>query len=308
MEGYVQDLEKAAKNGTHEVFDTSSEGMCKKCQRRGPMDLSDHEDDPCVEDFFPVDSLDQSSLPKGYRGEDLEELIIVWSKLTVKVVGKQECSAGTESKKASKECTGTVFKVDMHTVGTGDKTVCPCPGHKSDTPSKMIWWKVHVRTTRDFVDFFEKRNPKMFQFSTKYNLNEEDEMVNVTLDCIHIPPLNNGEKSCVLEFATHNVKFGYNLRDLCLQFQDIHRTVYEKYRANTDVNLTIIISYPHGQSDPQVSIGHWVHRAVTDGRTWYMYTTPTCPGTAGALVYRVGQKLGDDVHVGVTSDGLGFSG
>ncbi|XP_059160300.1 uncharacterized protein LOC131943933 [Physella acuta] len=309
MEGYALDLENAAKNGTDEVLETTTHELYKNAERerlRGVVPISKHVNDPCLKNFVPVDIFKESYIPRGYRGKDMKKLISIWSQLTVKLVGKQECSSDTEEKKAIKVCTGTVFKVDMHTIGTGDKTVCPCPGHKGDTPSKMVWWKVHVRTTRDFVE--PKMDPKMFQFSKAYELKEYDKMVNVTLDCVNISPFKNGGKSCVLEFATHDVELGYLLRELCQQFQEFHRNVYEEYRANTDVNLTIIISYPHLLSEPRVSVGHWVHRAITDGRTWYMYTTPTCPGSAGAMVYRVGQELGDDVHVGVASDGLGFSG
>lgn len=134
--------------------------------------------------------------------------------------------------------------------------------------------------------------------------------------------------TCQMTYVTHDMDLANRLEDTCTRRGSLLEILRQKYnnslpikeaisdpaaaRAHSQHSLTIIVSHPHGCSK-RVSLGHYTSRQMVK-TIWsrYTYSTPTCPGTSGALVFVLGSclLLFDHAHSGNCegNKNLNFSG
>ncbi|XP_059153043.1 uncharacterized protein LOC131938838 [Physella acuta] len=301
--------------GTHEV---------QEClEGQGEVDLHTHvkkcEKNPGHNKFIPVNQLSLEHFPSGYHDNDVYALTKALADLTVRIAVKLTSPDRPEFVPGTKDpypCYNTRGQNSLHT-GTGrvgwvykytegeDGITCPCPEYDhSDTPSK-VWWEVGVLTANHVVyDSSEAR-----QSSCRLWFDDDKSPV-VNIYGWEVEWSGTEGDWCELWCVTHDVDVGGKLDEMVRRFDGLWGKVNDKYASRRDVDkLTIIVSHPHGCSK-QVSVGHWVHRQEVVGRrTRYTYKTSTCPGSSGALVYRLGcDRLSDHPHSGANSGGLNYSG
>ncbi|XP_059149794.1 uncharacterized protein LOC131936745 [Physella acuta] len=305
--------------GTHEV---------QEClEGQGEVDLHTHlancEKNPGHKNFVPLKQLSVEHFPSGYHDNDLYDTTKALADLTVRIAVKltspdrPEFVPGTKDpypcyntrgQNSLRTGTGRVGQVDKYTERM-DQTyktyrTCPCPEcDHSDTPSK-VWWEVRVLTARHVVfDSSEAR-----QSSCRLWFDDDKSPV-VNIYGWKVGVSDTEEDWCSLYSVTHDVDVGDKLEEMWRRIDDLCDKVRDKYKSRRDVDkLTIIVSHPHGCSK-QVSVGHWVDRQVVWGSsTRYTYTTATCPGSSGAVVYRLGCGWYGHLHSGANSGGLNYSG
>ncbi|XP_059160277.1 uncharacterized protein LOC131943927 [Physella acuta] len=268
--------------------------------------------------FIPVKTLTLQHFPSGYQDNDLFDLIKAMSDVTVRIYAKftsfdrPEFITGTTDRypfyasrgmHKLRSGSGRVYHVDKYSEEKHNMT-CPCPECVvSPTPSK-VWWKVGILTARHVVfDSSEAR-----QSSCRLWFDEEKcpvvKIYGWTLDAS-----DTDMDRCRMHCVTHDLALGEKLKDMYMNFFRLYCKVKDKYKCHNGMDkLTIIVSHPHGCSK-QVSIGNWVHKQKLERRTRYTYTTCTCPGSSGAIVYRVGGPWSSAHHnSGGTPSGLNYSG
>ncbi|XP_059174428.1 uncharacterized protein LOC131954687 [Physella acuta] len=265
--------------------------------------------------FIPLKDFNASCLPSRYHDDELmSETIKTLAALTVQVKTKftslerPEFCPGTQvpypgyndrGRHVMRVGTGRVYRVDKY---TDSIRTCRCAKCQvSATPSK-VWGEVKVLTATQVVfDASEAR-----QASCVLGFDDNKSRV-VSLDGWKVLDRADIEgDTCVLNYETCDLELVNELDKLCRLFDDLCREVEDKYRRFVDVDkLTVIVSHPHG-CPKQVSLGQWTHKHKRDGEyTRYWYTTCTCPGSAGAYVYRVGcnPRISGLVHSGSNSEG-----
>ncbi|XP_059160779.1 uncharacterized protein LOC131944256 [Physella acuta] len=302
--------------GTHEV---------QEClEGQGEADLHAHlvncTKNPGHEGFLPI-----KCLAFGCNGDALYDLTKTLADLTVRVAVKftspdrPEFVPGTKDpypcyntrgQNSLRTGTGRVGQVTKYTEGMkwGTYRTCPCPEcEHSDTPSKE-WWLVNVSTATHVV--FDSSEARQSSCRLWFD-NDQSPVVNIYGWKICFAPVAGD--TCWSYYVTHDVDIGSKLEEMVGRFNGLRRKLEDKYKSRRDVDkLTIIVSHPHGCSK-QVSVGHWVHKEELDSQsrnslTRYSYTTCTCPGTSGALVYKLGHgDLSNHPHSGANSGGLNYS-
>ncbi|XP_059149809.1 uncharacterized protein LOC131936760 [Physella acuta] len=309
-----KDLSKCF-TGTHEV---------QEClEGQGEVDLHTHlancEKNPGHKNFVPVNQLSVEHFPSGYHDNDVYDLTKALADLTIRIAVKLTSPDRPEFVPGTKDpypCYNTRGQNSLRT-GTGrlghvhkctegeDGRTCPCPEcDHSDTPSK-VWWRAIVLTARHVV--FDESEARQSSCRLWF---DDDKSPVVNIYGWKVDVSDTERDRCWLCCVTHDVDVGGKLEEMDRRFDGLCEKVQDKYESRREVDkLTIIVSHPHGCSK-QVSVGHWVDRQVVRGKwTRYRYTTSTCPGSSGALVYRVGGgRWSEHPHSGVNSGGLNYSG
>ncbi|XP_059149789.1 uncharacterized protein LOC131936740 [Physella acuta] len=301
--------------GTHEV---------QEClEGQGEVDLHTHlancEKNPGHTKFIPVSKLKLRHFPSRYRKKVMFALTKALADLTVRIAVKLTSPDRPEFVRGTKDpypCyntrgqiplrtgTGRVVGVIKYTEGKGYRT-CPCPEcDHSDTPSK-VWWKVGVVTARHVV--FDESEARQSSCRLWF---DDDKSPVVKIYGWEVDLSNTEGDKCWLSCVTHDVDVADKLKEMVRRYQGLCDKVEDKYKSRRDVDkLTIIVSHPHGCCK-QVSVGHWVDRQVVEDGRWtrYTYTTSTCPGSSGAMVYILGWGWSRHPHSGAKSGGLNYSG
>ncbi|XP_059153074.1 uncharacterized protein LOC131938867 [Physella acuta] len=301
--------------GTHEVQECL-EGQCE-------IDLHTHvtncKKNPGHKDFVPLNQLNVEHF-LGYQDNDVYDLTKAIADLTVRIAVKftspdrPDFAPGSEDpypcyntrgQNSLRTGTGRVCQVTKYTEGMYGHRTCPCPEcDHSDTPSK-VWWEVGVWTATHVV--FDESEARQSSCRLWF---DDDKSPVVKICGWKVGGSYIDRDWCRFYCVTHDVDVADKLEEMVRQFNVLRDKVSDKYKSRGDVDkLTIIVSHPHGCSK-QVSVGHWVDRQVVrqDG-TRYTYTTSTCPGSSGAVVYRLGcyWSFGHP-HSGANSGGLNYSG
>ncbi|XP_059161190.1 uncharacterized protein LOC131944529 isoform X2 [Physella acuta] len=272
--------------------------------------------------FVPVNELSVEHFLSGYHDNDVYDLTKAIADLTVRIAVKltsperPEFVPGTKvpypcyntrGQNPLRTGTGRVNWVIKYTEGMDHPywtyRTCPCPEcDHSDTPSK-VWWRVDVLTARHVVfDSSEAR-----QSSCRLWFDDDKSPV-VKIYGWKVGVSDTEGDLCGLYCVTHDVDVADKLEEMVRRFSGLRDKVKDKYKSRRAVDkLTIIVSHPHGCSK-QVSVGHWVDRQEVDGWIRYTYTTATCPGSSGAVVYRLGCGGSHHPHSGANSGGLNYSG
>ncbi|XP_059163790.1 uncharacterized protein LOC131946835 [Physella acuta] len=300
--------------GTHEV---------QEClEGQAEMDLHTHlancKKNPGHKKFVPKNQLHVEHFPSGYRERQISNLTKALADLTVRIAVKftspdrPEFVPGTKDTYPSynirgqnllRTGTGIVWDVRKYTEGEDGRT-CQCPEcFKSATPRKVLW-EVGVQTATHVV--FDESEAR--QSSCRLWFDEEN-CPKVNTYGWKVVMKDTERDVCELWCVTHDEAVATKLKKMVRRFNELHDQVCEKYKSRRDVDkLTIIVSHPHGCSK-QISVGHWLRGQVMSGyQTSYTYTTCTCPGSSGALVYRLGCGRSKHPHRGVNNDGDNYSG
>ncbi|XP_059153042.1 uncharacterized protein LOC131938836 isoform X2 [Physella acuta] len=276
---------------------------------------------PGHKNFVPVNQLSLKHFPSGYHDNDVYDLTKAMADITVRIAVKltspdrPEFVPGTKDpypcyntrgQNSLRTGTGRVVGVDKYTEGMlwGYRT-CPCPEcDHSDTPSK-VWWKVRVVTATHVV--FDDSEARQSSCRLWFD-DDQSPVVNIYGWKVNVSHTEGDV--CWLDCVTHDVDVVGKLEEMMGRFDGLCGKVRDKYKRRRGVvKLIIIVSHPHGCSK-QVSVGHWVDRQEVGGYRWtrYTYTTCTCPGSSGAMVYRLGWGWSQHPHSGGYSGGLNYSG
>ncbi|XP_059162534.1 uncharacterized protein LOC131945915 [Physella acuta] len=305
--------------GTHEVQE------CLEGQDEADLHthLANCKKNPGHKNFVPVNQLSLEHFPSGYHDNDVYDLTKAMADLTVRIAVKltspdrPEFVPGTKDpypcyntrgQNSLRTGTGRVRWVIKYTEGM-DQTyrrtyrTCPCPEcDHSDTPSK-VWWKVDVVTAKHVV--FDESEAR--QSSCRLWFDEENCPV-VNIYGWKVGWSDSEGDKCMLCCVTHDVDVADKLEEMVKRFDSLREKGSDKFNMD---KLTIIVSHPHGCSK-QISVGHFVHRQVVGGgSTRYTYTTCTCPGSSGAMIYKLGWGWGygsNHPHSGANTGGLNYSG
>ncbi|XP_059166724.1 uncharacterized protein LOC131948992 [Physella acuta] len=301
--------------GTHEVQE------CLECHCEADLhtQLASCLKNPGHLGFVPIKALTTDALPASSHPE-VYDLIKALGDITVRIavpftsLDRPEFLPGTKDPYPSyntrgqnslRTGTGRVWRLNKFTEGMDDYRTCPCPEcEHSDTPSKE-WWNVVIATSTHVV--FDPSEALKCRCRLWF---DED-----TSPVVNVYGWGEGffdidSDWCLVFCATHDLFIGDKMQKMVERFDGLCVDVMDTCRGDKDVDkLTIIVSHPHGCAK-QVSIGHWVDRNDEDSRwTRYTYTTSTCPGSSGALVYRLGCNwLSNHRHCGYNSKGLNYSG
>ncbi|KAK6962766.1 RNA polymerase II-associated protein 3, partial [Biomphalaria glabrata] len=290
----------------------------------GECDLSKHftscTKNPDHKRFIPINQFTLEHLPDGYRDEDTFQYIKTKADLTVRVAvtavspdrpefwlgshdpypfyqcGENIHRSGTGEMNIIKfvdgkgfDARGNVYNVLDEQYGR-DYKVCTCEQCQKLCTKKTEWWEITVHTAAHVV--FDELEAK--HTSCRLFFDEEDCLL-VILENARIDYVNMDRDVCVLKFATHDQQLEDKLVQLVRRSADLSEKLLEKYRSSqrTDDKFNFIVSHPHG-CFKQVSIGEWIENLrIMEGNEKYdftklTYTTATCLGSSGAMVYCLG--------------------
>lgn len=279
---------------------------------------------PGHKDFIPTDDFNLSHLPWDYRDDDMAEVIRATADLTVRVSvtlvspRRPELLPGTDqpypfhaSRGSSLLRTGTgrVWRL-LTSSELWDGQTCPCQRCRhSDTPSR-VWGFIYVNTATHVVfDDAEARHATCRFFFDRWDSPQ------VTADGCSVDADVINDK-CRLKLVTCDVNLLQRLKKLRRKWRGARARVNQTKRTRVGGatgcgTLTFIVSHPHG-CPKQVSIGRCLRELAVKTAVRYTYTTCTCPGSSGALVYIVGCNdcwgYDGQIHSGVNAEGENVSG
>ncbi|XP_059158152.1 uncharacterized protein LOC131942348 isoform X1 [Physella acuta] len=298
-------------SGAHEV---------QECfQGQGEADLHTHlrncTKNPDHLQFIPVNELTIDNFPTGCHDNDLYNFTKAQADLTVRIAVKFTSPDRPEFVPGTKDpypCYNTRGQNSLRT-GTGKVErfvkctgTCPCPECEVFLTPSQVWWKIGVLTARHVL--FDESEVR--QSSCRLWFDEENCPV-VKIYGLQAGALSDLEEDwCRFNCVTDDAETANKLGEMIERFNLLGEMLKDTYKNRSNVDkLTIIVSHPHGCSK-QVSVGHWVHRREPGGHdTCYTYTTCTCPGSSGALVYRLGCDISSShLHCGANAGGSSYSG
>ncbi|CAG5125583.1 unnamed protein product, partial [Candidula unifasciata] len=278
----------------------------------GEADLYRHYDsckkNPGHKNFIPVDKFSIEDLPEDYHDKDILAYIRAVSDLTVRVTVKYV------SDKRPSTVPGSLMPYPGYmdkgrrrvTVGTGwvnsvslwdnsSCTTCLCKDCQNSSTPEMSFAMISITTSAHMVyDELEGEHTTCHLFFDRGSTPETSSGV-VTLTVMSNVNTQIPNDWCDMKHFTHDLGLAHrldeslrhacNLKDMIfVKTLTLNKT---KQRENLPDKqpLLIIVSHPHGCSK-QISLGHW--RSIEVDRETstvsLMYTTPTCPGSSGALV------------------------
>ncbi|XP_059177172.1 uncharacterized protein LOC131956656 [Physella acuta] len=264
----------------------------------GEADLHKHytgcKKNPGHVNFIPVNNFNLDHLPSRYHDDIMLELIKALSAITVLIKVKYTslerpksvpCFSGqypfynTRGSDVLRTGTGRVCRVYKYTE-SDNKVTCPCGKcQHSDTPSK-VWGEVCVGTAAHVV--FDESEARQTRCVVGFDDNKSP---GVSLDGWEVVEADIEGDGCEFTCVSCDLELVDELYKMCGHFDGLCEKVMVKYgRYDDGDKLAVIVSHPHG-CPKQVSVGQWTHNHERGGRYKYTYTTCTCPGSSGALVY-----------------------
>ncbi|KAH9509693.1 hypothetical protein Btru_044262 [Bulinus truncatus] len=187
---------------------------------------------------------------------------------------------------------------------------CPCGKcRKSNNPSRT-WCEVSILTATHLVlDTSDAR-----AVTCRLFVDDQDSEV-VTLDGLQMEQTDVNRDDCTLVCVTCDSGIYERLSS---HLRELHALCKDMLKTYPSSDLTIIVSHPHG-CPKQISLGHRTKRHWITNKPYarypfhkfiyctHDYTTATCPGSSGALVYVMGSnELHTHVHSGF-NDGTNHS-
>ncbi|KAK6980328.1 hypothetical protein BgiMline_021337 [Biomphalaria glabrata] len=255
---------------------------------------------PGHSDFIPVDSFELEHLPSGHRDPNVYQLIGLVARLTVKVKSVA-CSKFREILFPGRQVvsgniltgSGRVYYVTKYVKGFDDNvkhpsgyTSCHCRRCLGTASPSDTWWEIAVITAAHVVcDYTEVEKTECCFF---YD-NEESEVK--TVDTVSILHVNAEEDKCILNCITCDDDLGNTVNqsvdDILPHWNRLH-TQYKESNALKD--FSFMVSHPHGGCK-RVTLGKCLEKVQLPECAfgcYFSYTTPTCPGSSGAIVYLLG--------------------
>ncbi|XP_059156694.1 uncharacterized protein LOC131941448 [Physella acuta] len=302
--------------GTHEV-QTCLEGQ-------GEIGLAGYQNqcNKSHKGFVPVNNLTVQHFPPGYQDKELYDFTKAVADLTVRIVLKYtspdrpEFVPGTKDpypfyntrgQNSLRTGTGRVYNVIKYEEGMdenlGPYRTCPCPECVTSATPRNVWWRVDVVTARHVV--FDESEARQTRCRLWFDYNK---CPVVNLCGWGLGGTESDGDWCSVYCWSHDSNLCDKLQLLLELFSFQWFGVSHKYKRQRQVGrLAIVVSHPHGCCK-QVSVGRWIHRqVVVNDWTRYTYTTSTCPGSSGAMVYRLG-FVSNHPHSGAGFRGLNYSG
>ncbi|XP_059168429.1 uncharacterized protein LOC131950344 [Physella acuta] len=234
--------------------------------------------------FTPIREMKLEHIP--LKMEDLLfSLIKSFTSLTVKVIlfdkMKNEINSGS----------GMIYQVE--TFAPSDNKVCTCHCCTYSTSALKEWALIEVKTTSQFVECVHGLLESLKKWDSLFIM-----MDDLKMEIVEVKSVN------VLQCVTHDMSNAQKLKGFLRHHERMKQNLVD------DLNLTVIVSHPHGCSK-QVTFGKMKHQIAMSGHKqnvarwrdeyhWvkYIYETPTCPGSSGAYVYKLGDEFGARVHSG----------
>ncbi|XP_059162120.1 uncharacterized protein LOC131945134 isoform X1 [Physella acuta] len=280
----------------------------------GEADLHKHytgcKKNPGHVNFIPVNDFNLDHLPSLYHDVIMLELIKALSALTVLIKVKYTslkrpesvpCFSGqypfynTRGSDVLRTGTGRVWLVDKYTE-SDNKGTCPCGKcQHSDTPSK-VWGEVCVVTAAHVV--FDVSEVRQTRCVVGFDDNKSS---GVSLDGWGVVEANIEGDRCLFSCVSCDLELVDELRKMWRHYYDLWEKV-RRYGFGYVDKLAVIVSHPHG-CPKQVSVGQWTHEHGRGRWNKYTYTTCTCPGSSGALVYLPRHGRLSLPHSGSNSEG-----
>ncbi|CAG5136248.1 unnamed protein product, partial [Candidula unifasciata] len=311
----------------------------------GEEDLKHHfkacQKNPGHLEFFSVDQFTIHCLPSRYQDDDLLDFIRALSNLTVRVTVTKVSDKRPKTYPGTDETypcysdrgnsllrtgTGWVSGVRKRT-GTKGTSGCTCRECRWSAEAERTFAYIDINTTSIVVfDDIEGVYTSCDLFFDKDTTLSECQDV-ITLSGMSSVKSDITSNTCLMTYVTHDMALAERLLNMCQQNQTAHKVLMDKYSNDRDSrisssfrpgflpepehSLTVIVSHPHGRSK-QISVGGYTKRE-TIKTIWsqYTYSTATCPGSSGALVYVLGNSklVVDHAHVGCRGsvNKLGYS-
>lgn len=313
--------------GTFEV-EYTSEGDAGLLQRKRLCRKN-----PSHRGFFPIRTFTQDSLPEGYRTDEMMNLVQRIADLTVRVrvmytgmnrpmtfLETEKAYSGAELRGCSAMRVGTGFigNITIEEGEEGQNDCCPCFSCRHSKDPHRIWVQVSVITAAHVICtddeavhaeldcFYDDDEDKEIKMKTLYG--------NSMRACRNsITKVDFADDFCQFLVITHDL-------DLCQRLNEFKvsdlLTKDLGLKASENMSLTFIVSHPHG-CPKCISWGKYTscdtfHGPDSQEKHRYLYSTPTCPGSSGALVWVL--ETSQDkwqmvyVHSGGLKNGLSISG
>lgn len=283
---------------------------------------------PGHQQFFRADQFTISDLPARYQGDDeLMDFISSLSKLTVRVSVKQVSDKRPKTYPNTDQIYPCYHNKDKNLLRTGSgwisgikkrsskKNHCTCRDCQLSPDPEETFAEIYINTATVVVfDGIEGAH------ATCHLFYDNDTALDKCQDVIALSGMSSVvsdivSNTCLMTYVTHNMDLAERLLNIWQQGQTAHKTLMAKcsndrekmLRASirhgfqdAEHTLAVIVSHPHGCCK-HISVGDYTKRETfAPIYSQYMYSTATCPGCSGALVYVLGnsQLVFDHAHVG----------
>ena len=159
----------------------------------------------------------------------------------------------------------------------------PCPCDKCNGEITRKFWRFRVRTAAHVVYNTEEAK------STRVDLFYDDDSCKfdgrmVTLTGLEVERISHDRDVCYMECVTHDDALGERIESLMPSLHSLDQDLLSlDFLPPFDEGRhpTLIVSHPHGQPK-KITWGQW----RVGGFCRVEYNAPTCPGSAGATVFR----------------------
>lgn len=285
---------------------------------------------PKHENFIPVDTFSLEHLPDDCRDEELYDCVKILADLTVRILvrvtspNRPDVWPGTNTPyplhdlRGSNELktgTGRLWMVSTFTQEQEERrassiTSCPCSKCRHSSNPSKIWGEFYVVTATHVV--FDETEAKETSCRLFYNGETCPRVIIDGFDAYFDKALEYDR--CWLRCATCDLELVQVVQEKIKSFDTLWEKLQEKFEPSRDEHkLAIVVSHPHGCSK-QISVGQWVDKYNVAGdykESKFTYTTCTCPGSSGAMVYFLGYSGGKywlHLHFGGLNAELNHSG
>ncbi|XP_055897829.1 uncharacterized protein LOC106077567 isoform X1 [Biomphalaria glabrata] len=290
--------------------------------------------------FIPITKFNVTDLPENYRDLDIYELIKATAELTVRIAinmvsphrpkfwpitnnhypfyhfrGSKALRTGSGFISVYKFINGCGY--NGHGIRDNPITggqyeakckTCPCEKCQSSENPNNVWWEIYITTATHVVfDDIEARH-------TTCRLFYDDEVsALVNIRDVRVCYVNIERDYSRLKYVTCDAILGSKLYSKAERWSKLWVQTRDDYMKRPNEKFNFIVSHPHGCAK-QVSVGQFVsNEKISEANdkldmTKLTYTTSTCPGSSGAMVFCVGFGDTSHVHSGTLSPALNFSG
>ncbi|KAI8771513.1 hypothetical protein BgiBS90_028232 [Biomphalaria glabrata] len=274
----------------HQCFENQeedSETFFAKCKKN-----------PGHHGFIPINSFGMQHLPLNHRDPKVLKLIGLVALITVKIESLATCPLREVFFPGQKTCcnrnarmtgSGRVYHATKYVKGLSDnvkhpsgRTTCQCRRCFGTASPSDTWWEIAIITASHLVcDYLEAKETKCYFFDDK----------DPNVDFESVVYVNVEEDKCILNCITCDDTLGDIINKSVNKILLLWSKLHIKYKESKDLrDFSFIVSHPHG-AHKHVTIGKCLEKVQLpecEFGCYFSYTTPTCPGCSGAIVYLLG--------------------
>ncbi|XP_005110406.1 uncharacterized protein LOC101846775 [Aplysia californica] len=249
------------------------------------------------EKFIPVKEFSFDHLPCSCRNKNVLTCIRNMAVLTVKVkvnfvslnrpdtcvtAGSSQAYPFSNLRGRNVLRTGSGW---VHTVENVTHTDCKCRACVDTLEPSRNWWQITVVTAAHVV--YDDQECRNATFDLFYDDEDSREESMVTLQGHRVDLVDVDTDRCHLVCVTHDRHVG---RRLQLAIKTCQNELHRLQSQLQSLTPTVVVSHPHGLSK-RITVGERVRTEKSGGsENRLVYTTATCPGSSGGLVWPVGRK------------------